>query len=206
VAARFTLIAHAATEAQRRAAFPLDEPITEREIARIRNLNWAVPRAKQVWSALELRAQETARVLGLHAETSTELRDCDFGRWRGRTMEQVHAEEPDGILAWSSDPAASPHGGESIQELIGRVGKWLDQQSRIDAQSEMYHSLAVTHPAVIRAAIVHSLRISEQTFWRFDIPPLSLTDLRFNRGTWTLRCASCPLLGSRSTNEDDAGQ
>jgi hypothetical protein len=33
VASRLTLIAHAVTEAQRRAGFPLDEPLEQREMA-----------------------------------------------------------------------------------------------------------------------------------------------------------------------------
>jgi hypothetical protein len=40
---------------------------------------------------------------------------------------------------------------------------------------------------VIRSAIVHALSASAQTFWRIDIAPLSLTDLRFNGRVWTLR-------------------
>jgi broad specificity phosphatase PhoE len=203
--ARLTLIAHAATEAQRRAAFPLDEPIAEREMARIRALDWRAPQAKRVWTAPEQCAQQTWRVLGLSAVVSNELRDCDYGRWRGRTMDEVHAEDPDGVLAWMTSPAAAPHGGESVQELIGRVGKWLDEQCEIDERHEVDHVIALTHAAVIRAAIVHSLRISAQTFWRFDIPPLTLTDLRFSRGVWTLRCAGCPLHGSPQAAESDRG-
>jgi broad specificity phosphatase PhoE len=203
LAARLTLIAHAATEAQRRAAFPLDEPIAEPEIARIAALAWRAPRAKRAWSAPEQRAQQTAHALGLDAVRANELRDCDYGRWRGRTMDEVHAEEPEGILAWLSDPAAAPHGGESIQSLIGRAGKWLDEQCEIDAQHDAGHIVAVTHPAVIRAAIVHALRLPAPTFWRFDIPPLSLTDLRFSRGGWTLRCTGCSLHGSPQAGESD---
>jgi broad specificity phosphatase PhoE len=195
---RLTLIAHAATEAQRHAAFPLDEPITEREIVKIAALNWSAPRAEQIWSAPERRTQETSRRLGLAASVADGLRDCDYGKWCGRSMDEVQSVDSEGILAWLTDPSSAPHGGESIQNLIDRVGTWMDQQR------EVGHTLAVTHPAVIRAAIVCVLRIPAQTFWRFDISPLSLTDLRFSRGVWTLRCAGSPLIGKRQAEESES--
>ena len=185
--ARLTLVAHAATTAQRQAAFPLDEPITEREISRIAALNWSVPRAERIWSAPEQRAQETARLLGLEATVADGLRDCDYGRWRGRSMDEVQSADPEGILAWLTDPSSAPHGGQSIEDLIERVGRWIDQQRGVS------HTLAVTHPAVIRAAIVRVLQLPAQTFWRLDIAPLSLTDLRFNQSGWALRCFGCAL-------------
>jgi broad specificity phosphatase PhoE len=40
-------------------------------------------------------------------------------------MEEVQQEDPNGILSWLTDPGATPHGGESIDALIGRVGSWM---------------------------------------------------------------------------------
>jgi broad specificity phosphatase PhoE len=197
-ASRLTLISHAAIEAQRHAAFPLDEPVLEREIAKVAGLNWAVPRARHVWSAPEQRAQQTAHILGLQAIVAEELRDCDYGRWRGQKMDEVQSEDPEGILAWLTDPNSAPHGGESVEDLIGRIGSWMEGQREVD------HTLAVTHPAVIRAAIVSTLRIPIQTFWRFDVAPLTLTDLRFNGNVWTLRCIGCPLIGKRQAEESES--
>jgi broad specificity phosphatase PhoE len=195
VNARLTLIAHAATEAHRKAAFPLDESITEREIAKIAALNWNAPRAERIWSAPEQRTQETSRLLGLAATVTDELRDCDYGSWRGRSMDEVQSADPEGMLAWLTDPSAAPHGGQSIADLINRVGRWIDQQH------EVSHTAAVTHPAVVRAAIVYALQVPAQTFWRLDISPLSLSDLRFNHRAWTLRCAGCALIGKRQAEE-----
>ncbi len=183
---RFTLIAHAATESQRQAAFPLDEPVIEDQ-AKIGEFHWSAPRADRICSAPELRAQQTSHILGLSAIPEEELRDCDYGRWRGQKMDAVQAEEPEGILAWLSDPSAAPHGGETLEQLIVRVGRWME------AQQDAKHAIAVTHPAVIRAAIVHALRMPVMTFWRIDIAPFTLTDLRFSRNVWTLRCSGCAL-------------
>jgi broad specificity phosphatase PhoE len=187
VTARITLIAHASTEAQRHVAFPLDESIGEGELEKVAALGWRAPRAQRVLSAPELRTQQTAQALGLSASNSVDLCDCDYGVWRGRRMDEVQSSDPEGILAWLTDPASSPHGGESVASLIARTGRW------VEGHSDVAHTVAVTHPAVIRSAIVYALRMPAQTFWRFDVAPLSLTDLRFNGRVWTLRCAGCSL-------------
>ena len=47
--------------------------------------------------------------------------------------------------------------------------------------------VAVTHPAVIRAAIVHALGAPPASLWRIDVEPLSLTRLHHGSGGWSLR-------------------
>jgi broad specificity phosphatase PhoE len=185
VTTRLTLISHATTAAQRRAAFPLDEPLEQQEISKIASLGWKAPKAQMILSAPELRTQQTALALGLTATITDELRDCDYGGWQGHEFSSLQTQDPEGVAAWLADPTAAPHGGESIANLIDRVGRWLDQLK------ENGHTIAVTHPAVIRGAIVHVLNAPLHSFWRIDVAPLTLTDLRFNGKVWTLRsCAS----------------
>ncbi len=182
---RLILIAHAPTEALRRAAFPLNEPILDRKGSE--EVVWQAPRVERIYLAPEVRAQQTSHLLGLEGEIIEELLDCDYGTWRGRPMDEVQVDQPDGIQAWLTKPEAAPHGGESIEDLISRAGRWMESLNSVRS------TIAITHPAVIRAAIIYALRIPAQTFWRFDIPPLSLTDLRFSRDVWTVRCAGCLL-------------
>jgi broad specificity phosphatase PhoE len=185
--ARLSLIAHAATQAQRSAAFPLDEPVIEGEKTKAATQDAKLPRADRVWCAPEQRTRQTSLMLGFDAVTEERLRDCDYGRWRGRKMEEVQAEDPDGLMAWLSSPGSVPHGGESVEGLISRMGGWMDEQDG------MKHTIAISHPAVIKAAIVYALHLEPKNFWRFDIAPLSLTDLRLNGRVWTVRCCGCPL-------------
>jgi broad specificity phosphatase PhoE len=193
LAARLTLISHAATEAQRRAAFPSNEPLGDGETEKISALRWNAPRAQRILTAPELRAQQTSEALGLSADVDSDLRDCDYGAWSGFSLSDVSSRNPEGVALWLSDPGAAPHGGESIADLIDRVGLWLQKQR--DAR----HTLAITHPAVIRAAIVCALGASPQTFWRIDIAPLSTTDLRWNERMWALRSSGCALQTSVSS-------
>jgi broad specificity phosphatase PhoE len=117
-------------------------------------------------------------LLGLNADIEPRLRDCDYREWRGRTLAEL---EPDAVETWLSDPEAVPHGGESGRALLARVAGWLDE---LDAPARI---VAVTHPSVIRAALVHAIRGTPATFWRIDIAPLSHTVLSGRGGTWTLR-------------------
>ncbi|MBB5345989.1 broad specificity phosphatase PhoE [Edaphobacter lichenicola] len=189
VPARFTLISHAPTSAQHLSAFPSDEPLEEFALAKLVTLNWQPPRAHHILTAPELRTQETAKALNLIATPTPELRDLDYGPWQGRSLADLHAEDPEAITQWLTNPTAAPHQGESIAALITRVQNWLTTL----AVEETSHTLAITHPAVIRAAILHILHAPPQSFWRIDIAPLTLTDLRHNGRTWTLRAAAIPL-------------
>jgi broad specificity phosphatase PhoE len=66
----------------------------------------------------------------------------------------------------------------------------------MDALTIGGHTIAVTHPAVIRAAILNSLQSPPESFWRIEIAPLSVTDLRYNGRLWTTRSTGCSLLRS----------
>jgi broad specificity phosphatase PhoE len=189
VPARLTLISHAPTAATRTSAFPSDEPLEESILAKLTTLNWQPPRSNKILTAPELRSQQTAKALHLAGTPTPELRDLHFGIWQRRTLADLHAEDSQAIAQWLTDPTAAPHNGESIASLITRIAEWLDTL----ATEAALHTIAITHPAVIRAAILHTLNAPPQSFWRIDIAPLTLTDLRHNGRVWTLRVTAIPL-------------
>jgi broad specificity phosphatase PhoE len=180
------LISHGSTEAVRAARFPADEPLDERGAARAAALAGKLPKAGRCWSSPELRTRQTAQALGLNADVEPLLRDCNYGRWSGYKFDDLQASEPQAIASWLCDPAAAPHGGESTTNLIGRVGEWLAAEQARDQRA-----IVVTHPAVIRAAIVHAIAAAPQSFWRIDIAPLSITRLSGTQGRWNLSAAGC---------------
>ncbi len=179
--ARLTLICHAATAAQRQGAFPLEDGIESSLIKNLDALRSTAATADTALCAPERRALEMSEFLGLHAATSDALRDCDLGRWRGRSLKDVQNDDPDGTVQWLSDPDAKPHGGESLTELFERVGTWLDTSPAAG------HTVAITHAAVMRAAILRVLRAPPEAFWRVDIESLATIDLRHNGRFWSLR-------------------
>jgi broad specificity phosphatase PhoE len=47
-------------------------------------------------------------------------------------------------------------------------------------------TLAITHAAIVRAAIVHALGADSSAFARIDVAPLSLARLSGHAGRWNL--------------------
>jgi len=186
MATSLTLISHASTRALRRAAFPDDEPL-DASAYRKAAAAAPLPRTRSGWTAPERRTTQTAQALALDATVETALRDCDYGRWRGFSLAELQAAEPEAVTSWLAEPNSAPHGGESIVDLLRRIGLWLDELD------EAAGVVAVTHPAIVRAAIVHAIGAAASTFWRIDVAPLTQTELRGGKGRWTLRSSGVPL-------------
>ncbi|MFI2643636.1 histidine phosphatase family protein [Streptomyces sp. NPDC018610] len=129
------------------------------------------------------RSRATGDALGYAPLAQLALRDCDMGRWRGLTLGEAMAREPQAVDFWLADPRATPHGGESLLSFIGRVGGWLDTRPVEDGGSVV----AVAEPSVIRAALVHALKAPPATYWNIDVRPLSTATVTGRAGRWNLR-------------------
>jgi broad specificity phosphatase PhoE len=182
MALRITWLAHDATAAVRRAAFPADEPLEDKGRLQAAGLKDSIARQDRVLIAPERRARETAEAVGLAGAIDPLLRECDHGRWAGRALGELQAAEPAALAAWLADPEAVPHGGESIADLIRRIGRWMDDPER--GQGRI---LAITHPSVLRAALVHALGAPASAFQRIDVPPLSRLVLSRQAKIWRLQ-------------------
>ncbi|RFB89042.1 histidine phosphatase family protein [Rhizobium leguminosarum bv. trifolii] len=178
---RLTWICHGATAASRKGLFPLDEPLEDKAAEEAAGMA-ALPRADRLVTSPALRARQTAEALGLQAQPDPALRDCDHGRWAGRSIAAIEAEEPENLMAWMSDPAAAPHGGESLVDLGTRIAGWMDNESALGG-----HVIAISHAAVIRAAIAHVLRAQSSSFWLVDVEPLGMVRMTSNGRRWSLR-------------------
>jgi broad specificity phosphatase PhoE len=178
---RLLLVRHAPTGATRAAAFPLDEPVLPGPIA------LTAPRGCEVLCSPALRCRQTAEAAGLTATEDARLAECDFGSWAGSTLAQVHTDDPDGARAWMTDVDAAPHGGETLREFAARVARWIDEQAEREGPA-----MAITHGGVVKAAVVWALRAPLESFWRIDVAPLTITELRAHDGRWTVRAVNGP--------------
>lgn len=176
-----TLICHASTLAVRNAFFPMDEPLDPQGRAKASALAADMRRVDAGWTSPALRARQTANALGLNATIEPALRDIDFGAWSGRSLTEIEATDPAAVASWTNDCSAAPHGGESILDLLHRVAPWFDTVGKAAGRVA-----AVTHPAVIRTAIILALDSKPDSFWRIDVAPLCRVCLRGNSGRWTL--------------------
>jgi broad specificity phosphatase PhoE len=186
VTARLILICHGSTAAVRGPSFPADEPLDEHGKVSAAAMVDRLPTADRWLTSPELRARQTAEALGLDATVEPALRDCDYASWSGRDFKEVYTREPEAVAVWLRDPAAIPHGGESVLSLMQRVADWL-----LEEQAHHRRSIVVTHSAIIRAAIVHAIGAPPQSFWRIDIVPLSITRLSGDSNRWNLTSSGC---------------
>jgi broad specificity phosphatase PhoE len=179
-ATRIILVSHAPTTATRSSAFPDDEPL-ERELPEPIDIG----RHTHYLRGPELRCRQTAEGLGWDTTVDPVLADLDFGQWRGLPLHEV--PETDAIR-WLNNPEAAPHGGESIHDLLIRIREWLTA-----LRGTGLRVVAVTHPAVVRAAVITVLAAPPNAFWRIDVTPLSYTRLTCSGDAWTLRETGHPV-------------
>lgn len=139
-------------------------------------------------------AQTAEGLLGVDAAAAAagdeRLSGCAMGRWRGLTLEEVSAAEPEAVARWLSDPAAAPHGGESVEQLCARTAEWLSEAAEVPGRV-----LAVVEPDVVRALVVHALGAPAHSLWRLDVAPLTATELSGRSGRWNLRAGTALAAG-----------
>jgi broad specificity phosphatase PhoE len=180
---RVVLVRHASTRGLRRAVFAPEDALDARGRREAAALNGALPAADEALAGPCLAAFQTTSLAGFApVRVEPALADCDYGRWTGRALGDVQREEPDAVAAWLTDPDATPHGGESVRELLARIAAWLEKQSSCSGTV-----VAVAPGAVVRAAVVAALAAPASAFWRIDLEPAGVTELRCRDGRCTVR-------------------
>lgn len=109
-------------------------------------------------------ARETATLLGVEAEVDAALRDRDHGAWAGKSLSAI---DPVALSGWLAAPEAAVAGGESMDAVGDRVAAWLDAlgEGRL---------LAITHAAVLRAAVARVMGVPAAATAAIDIAPLTM--------------------------------
>jgi broad specificity phosphatase PhoE len=198
MAVRLTLICHAATQATRKARFPADEPLEPQGLAAAAGLAPVARRVDVALTSPALRAVQTAAALGLTATVDAALADIALGNWAGRSLGEVEAADPSGLAEWMSDPAANPHGGETLLAVMARMAAWLDLMARCEGRI-----VAVTHAAIIRAVTLITLDAPPIAFWRIDVAPLGVASFRGWGGRWTLRSLAPAFSGRPESHHEE---
>ena len=188
---RVTLLCHASTEATRAARFPADEALDAKGKAQLSAMapGWRaiVGRADRRLTAPSLRARQTAAALEEEFVEEPLLREHDYGSWTGLSLAEAEARDPQVAAIWIADPSSAPHGGERLVDLVDRVANWMGETA-----AQGGRVVAVTHTAVIRAAIVHAVAAGPVAFWHIEVPPLARVDLSHDGRRWSLRALVAP--------------
>ena len=178
---RLHLLCVASTPSIRSASFPSNDPLDAQGRKALEAFAGSLPTFDKTWTSPDVSALQTSEILGLRSETDPMLRDCDFGRWSGRSLVDVQTTEPDALATWLGDPTSAPHGGESFVGVVKRVQSWMDSLLCTSGSA-----LVITHPTIIRAAIASALGAGPHALRHIDIAPLSRAKLSSDGRRWTL--------------------
>lgn len=132
----------------------IDAPLTPRGEAQGRARGRAIAaggaRIAAIWTSDLQRARDTAAILGAElgvpVTSNPGLRERHGGDWQGHTGDEIEQRWPGMRAAWWRDEIASPPGGESDAQVLGRVDAAL---ARVDAESPAGDALVVTHGGVL---------------------------------------------------------
>ncbi|MFD7879134.1 histidine phosphatase family protein [Streptomyces sp. NPDC059766] len=198
MALRVTFVAAARSSPLRTERFEDDRPLDQagwQEVQRAAAELLPLAAAELRYCSPNPRSRATGDALGYAPLVQLALRDCDMGRWRGLTIGEAMAREPQSVDAWLADPRSAPHGGEPLLAFISRVGGWLDTRPVEDGG----RIVAVAEPSVIRAALVYALQAPPSTYWNIDVRSLSAVTVSGRAGRWHLRFDSTAGQPSRMT-------
>ncbi|WP_416980477.1 histidine phosphatase family protein [Streptomyces sp. T028] len=179
---RVTFVSPAMNDSLRQARFDDGCSLDAGGRARARAAAGSLPPAVRVVVSPSARCRETAAALGLDGVEEEPLAGLDVGRWRGLTLAEAGAAEPQEVGRWMADPQSAPHGGESVVDLCARVGDWLRAASETDG-----HTVVVVEPEIVRAVVTEVLGAPAAAFWRLDVPPLTATSVSGRDGRWNVR-------------------
>lgn len=138
------------------------------------------------WAAVYVsplqRARSTAKPLsdavGIEPQVRDGLREINYGKWEGQTVEIVSREFHDDYIRWTADPAwYPPTGGEPAVSIAHRVLQVIDE---VKSQHKTGNILLVSHKATIRIALCSLLGIDVGRFrFRLGCPVGSVSIVEF---------------------------
>lgn len=168
---QFWLVRHAPVAGLCGVIHDIDVPADVGDTAALSRLRSLLPDTHVAVSSPARRARDTAAALGLVADTDSAFGEQDFGRWTGRTHEDIRRDSETAYDDFWRAPATNrPPDGESFDAQIARVRGGIAALSPGDV-------IVVAHAGTIRAALAVALDISPDKALSFVIDPLSLTRL-----------------------------
>lgn len=196
----FWLIRHALVQENARAFLygvmdvPLCETTLLEQAPMYRSLAARLPRPAD-WLVTPLsRTRRTAETIFAHGYPPASLTvepgliEQSLGEWQGLP----HADLPARLALpahafWPLAGNEKPPGGESMAEVITRVGATME---RLAAKHPSRNVVIVSHGGAIRGAIAHALKIGPDNALHLSIQNLSLTRLDKTPQGWRVVCVN----------------
>ncbi|MDQ1080187.1 histidine phosphatase family protein [Pseudoroseomonas cervicalis] len=193
---RFFLIRHAIVEPSARVVMYGDMDVSicalalAQESAAYRWLAQRLPEGARWFHTPLSRTRATAEAIfaaGYAAPVmSVEPRFAEqhLGQWQGITHEALTEllNDPPHPF-WPHGAFERPPGGESLQDVIGRVGPALEEMAEALEGQDV---VIVAHGGSIRAALAHALRLDPHQAFQLSVKNLSLTRLEKHGADWRI--------------------
>lgn len=131
-------------------------------IALKEKINKSLPTA--VFSSPITRAIETTQIICNDFKVLNELRERNYGDWRGKTKNEIREDNRLRYLLGKFLPGiVTPPNGESLYQFYNRLDKLIDILWRIEEQD----LLIVTHGSVIHSMMMYPHRMFLKNYWDF---------------------------------------
>ena len=197
---RFWLIRHAIVDENARAMLygVLDVPLCETSLLEQAPMYGALaarlPRPA-AWKVTPLsRTRRTAEAIfnagypRIEPAIEPALIEQSLGDWQGLP----HADLPARLTLpkhafWPLAGHERPPGGETLAEVIERVGEGIEQLAARHPDEDV---VIVSHGGAIRAAVAHCLRIGADNALHLTVQNLSLTRLERTEEGWRVICVN----------------
>lgn len=183
---RIYLVRHGATDltAEDRFAGSTEVPLSEEGRRQVSALAERLRRDQLdgIYASPMGRTLETARIIagphGLDPRAEPDLREIDYGRWEGRTRDEIEQEFAAEYDAWQEDPLTiAPEGGESGIQVLARA---LPVMRRIVQDHQHRSVLVVSHKGTNRLLVSSLLGFDVRVYRdRLEQSPAALTILDF---------------------------
>jgi phosphoserine phosphatase len=137
--------------------------------------------AEAVYASPLARCMDTAKAIaeaqGIAAQRLPQLIDIDYGKWQGRTRDDVKAAEPDRFRAWMAQPHLTViDDAETLQDVQARLARALAHMRKAHAEGTV---IAVGHDSTNRVFLTMALGLSLASYWHLQQDPCAINVLRF---------------------------
>lgn len=145
------------------------------------------PQVDKIYTGASLSCIQTAKFVakeyGQDFEICPELRNQEFGEWKGLSYAEVEKRYPQQLQKYHDLTSSyAPEGGETLLEFDTRVENTVN--AIIDANLTK-RIVIVTHSNFIRAAIRNALEIPVENQNRVFIPTGSASQIKYYKG-WNI--------------------
>ena len=141
-----------------------------------------------IYSSDLRRARTTAEIIrdkfGVELHLTKKLREASYGRWEGRSFEELAMAHPNEFKTFFLDPDKfTPEGGEKFSDVQGRAMEALYEIVRAHHNQTI---AAVTHGGVLRTIIAAVLSAPLKKMWAIKQFNTAVNIFRVDEGGFSI--------------------